>query len=59
MKLKMELISKTISTTKYERLGDKNHAHDKASTYKRERLRDKGKNTCVNRAKFEPSPEVT
>ena len=37
----MELISKIITTTKCERLGDKQlHAHAKASTYKRERLRD-------------------
>ena len=49
MKSKMELISKIIITTKCERLGDKQlHAHAKASTFKRERLRDNEKNTCVN-----------
>ena len=60
MKLKMELISKIITTTKCERLGDKqSHAHAKASTFKRERLRDNKTNTCVNRATSEPSPEMT
>ena len=60
MKLKMELISKIITTTKCERLGDKQlHAHAKASTFKRERLRDNEKNTCVNWATPEPSPEMT
>ena len=60
MKLKMELISKIIITTKYERLGDKQlHAHAKASTFKRERLRENEKNTCANWATLEPSPEMT
>ena len=49
MKLKMELISKIIITTKYERLGDKqSRAHAKASTFKRERLGDNKTNTCAN-----------
>ena len=49
MKLKMEPTSKIIITTNCERLGDKqSHAHAKASTVKRERLRDNKTNTCVN-----------
>ena len=60
MKLKMELISKIIITTKCERLGDKqSRARAKSSTFKRERLRENEKNTCANWATLEPSPEMT
>ena len=60
MKLKMELISKIITTTKCERLGDKqSRVRAKSSTFKRERLGDNKSNTRANRAKFDLSPEMT